>query len=838
MVEFELPEDLNSIVTRFGTKNNDLELTFTDLYENKTVLTPFSLNDFQKSLVKFEETVKTIIPNLIPSHYNLIENTIYYNIQKLQEDLKPVQNGNKTGNRDNKHDVRRVYLRMYEFCGKLNEAIIVNNEPKFVSYGVDGDVNDCEKIQLKDCIEVGDLKIYPIDTITSTNPIPYSFDSEEDLQKYVETAKQETVDSLYDSILEELKNYVNADNHTLTILAADIVYCYFQDKFGTTHYNIFVGEVGSGKNSALLFFRILGYRVFYITAASAANYYTFLGEIQEGQGTIAEDEADDIGKSSEKKNILKTGYASGGSVPKVGFTKNGNRFQNCYLTFCHKWLAMEELPDEKDNRGTYDRSFIHYFSKGDVKYNIKEVINDKNSELYKNLIHLRKRLFAFKLRNYDKISSFPRIKTNLKDRDAELSHILLRIFYGGRNFETVRSALSKVTHEKSSMKSSSIEAKISETLLDLITTQTLIENENNDLVEISNETFYSKFKDIVEAKDNAYDSSDSTFYLSDGTKMTKSKIKGLLRSKFKANHTRNSQHRGFIVNRKDIEKISKHYDVIDEIRILEDDKKEEEASPNTNYSLLSQPEKEMTEMTQMTPFKSVSSHSADEKSSNKDNAIQNEQLEVNKSSNENIGTANNDLQHKVIEDNDQSLKEFNKCKNGETQASGSSNDNKVSILTGDNSNVTYRDYSKLENTSKEPLHENDLTSSFEPETKSGEKETGSRPKDSTKSPSNVKSSNCQTKFVTDTKIDTPSKSVIPVISVINSNHNEKLKSPPKYPCLFCGNQYKTHIDFDMELHLVEKHKDRLLRLPISGNLDKRIEYVINQTKRKMYEESI
>ena len=145
---------------------------------------------------------------------------------------------------------------------------------------------------------------------------------------------------------------------------------------------------------------MLGYRVFYVTAASAANYYTFLGEIQEGQGTIAEDEADDVGYNKDKQRILKTGYAGGGNVPKVEFSKKGStRSQVSYLTFCHKWLAMEELPDEKTIRGVIDRSFIFNFIVGDVKYSIKKVLKDDTLAQYKKLIHTRKLLFIFKLIN-------------------------------------------------------------------------------------------------------------------------------------------------------------------------------------------------------------------------------------------------------------------------------------------------------------------------------------------------------------------------------------------------------------------------------------------------------
>jgi hypothetical protein len=282
----------------------------------------------------------------------------------------------------------------------------IDHIPSSDNKGNDNEKSDNNNIQFKllDKIEVPNYEFYPADSLVTHNPISYSFESEEELKEYIELAKKETFDSLFQKILEQIRNFVNIEEHVLVILAADTLYSYFQEKFGATHYNIFIGENGSGKNSALLFFKMLGYRVFYVTAASAANYYTFLGEIQEGQGTIAEDEADDIGYNKDKQRILKTGYASGGNVPKVEFSKNvSTRNQVSYLTFCHKWLAMEELPDEKKIKGMLDRSFIFKFIMGDVKYNIKKVIKDENSSQHKQLVHLRKLLFVFKLLNQDTV---------------------------------------------------------------------------------------------------------------------------------------------------------------------------------------------------------------------------------------------------------------------------------------------------------------------------------------------------------------------------------------------------------------------------------------------------
>ncbi len=38
-------------------------------------------------------------------------------------------------------------------------------------------------------------------------------------------------------------------------------------------------------------------------------------------------------------------------------------------------------------------------------------------------------------------------------------------------------------------------------------------------------------------------------------------------------------------------------------------------------------------------------------------------------------------------------------------------------------------------------------------------------------------------------------------------------------------------------HFLDKHKDQLFRLPISGNLETRIDWAISETKRRMVENS-
>ena len=602
---------------------------------------------------------------------------------------------------------------------------------------------------------------------------------------------------MFDIVLAEFNNFVNAEEHSLTVLAADTIYSHFQDTFSTTHYNIFVGENGSGKNSALLVFRILGYRVFYITAASAPNYYTFLGDIQEGQGTIAEDEADNIGKSADKKIILKTGYASGGCVPKVGFSSNGARFQQSHLTFCHKWFAMEELPDEKYNRGTFDRSFIHNFMAGDVRYNIKEVLNNKDSESYKKLQHLRKLLFVFRLAHHHKLSKLPEIKTNLTNRNAELTHFLLRMFYGGRNFERVRKALSTLIAEKSYLKSNGVEAKICESLK-LIMVEEGGGKEERDVYEISNEEFYSKLKEVMEATDNSFDSSGSSFYLPDGTLIKKRRISILLASKFKAKPFRTNHNRGFTISKKDVKKISEQYRVVDEIKVEQWNNEKTNGKGDVDNN--GDNRNSVTEVTEVTDFKSAYP------------PFDNTDI--------NGGETSNGLDEQQVKPNTHDTKEDDCLINTEDRDRNDEKTNApIDFSTTDNSE-TNSNNNNLGSALTSTIFGKDATtpSDILPTTELPEKNRINHGKNGIDLKNNVNNI-----------VHTHSESVTSVTTVTDL--------PPKYPCYYCGNGYSTNIDFDMELHLLEKHKDQLLKLPIRGSLDKREEYAISLTKKKMIENS-
>jgi hypothetical protein len=101
-----------------------------------------------------------------------------------------------------------------------------------------------------------------------------------------------------------LKRFIDADDFHLSLCSSDIIYTYYQDKLGLTHYLFFVGDNTSGKSNNLSLIHILAYRNFMTTDMTAANVYQFLGSEEEGQGTLCVDEADQIDSNINESIII------------------------------------------------------------------------------------------------------------------------------------------------------------------------------------------------------------------------------------------------------------------------------------------------------------------------------------------------------------------------------------------------------------------------------------------------------------------------------------------------------------------------------------------------------
>jgi hypothetical protein len=465
--------------------------------------------------------------------------------------------------------------------GRLHESIIIDTTSKFVHLDKD------QKPHFANEIERANDILVPADTIDTQNPIPFIFESENDFQKYLEEAKKLDLETLFNSVESINRKYVDIEDHYHVLLVADMIWTWLQDKFSSTSYNIFTGDNGSGKNSELLVFRYLGYRVYYVVSASAANYYTKIGNIEEGQITVAEDEVGDIAKDREKRNVFASGYCSGGSVPKVEL--EGGRKSEDWLTYGQKWITMEELlTTHPDMKGILDRSFVFRFVAGDPQYNIKDVIKSagdpKFQPLQDELMKTRKLLFCWRLLHYEDV--ILDVKLNVKNRSAELTKPLIRLFQNSPiALERILDSLSKFLVEKNEIKQNSFESKLYEVIK-------FLKKERKERLDSGIATDDEKFlgeltfpnaalMNMTKLTMECLETEKAGLYWSSliGCSVSQTKITSAAKSKFKADSISVKLHdsdgspktfRCLKFEEKYLKRIESSYDIPDKIKILED----------------------------------------------------------------------------------------------------------------------------------------------------------------------------------------------------------------------------------------------------------------------------
>jgi hypothetical protein len=143
-----------------------------------------------------------------------------------------------------------------------------------------------------------------------------------------------------------------------------------------THYLFFVGALDSGKSNRLMVFHFLAYRNFMSTDVTPSNIYRFFGSQQEGQGTICEDEADDLDESPEKMKIYKSGYTTGFKVARNEDNGVGTgRSQDGFYTYGFKAFAAERVPDSMKAKGLKQRLVEIKCLSGVPQWDISEVAN-------------------------------------------------------------------------------------------------------------------------------------------------------------------------------------------------------------------------------------------------------------------------------------------------------------------------------------------------------------------------------------------------------------------------------------------------------------------------------
>jgi hypothetical protein len=435
--------------------------------ENITISFNHTINSdikFTADKSKWQNNYKLLLNEIEP--YGIKDNETKLLLKKFLNDNESkinfdyqTSNDNEEPESEEEEEIKLKQISVYKYSelgkGQLHEAILVKKIPYFAKYNrISQTVELVENIpEIYRILRPPREEEYPY--------TPYSFESFEELDFYIQKAKQITKDDLFKIFKNIFVMFVDQDKHVIVLLAADAMWTYFQDLFAITHYFEAVGANDVGKSSVGYTFGITGYRVIRGTSISGPNYIRILKNIEPGQCVIIEDEGDRISEDPDKVNILKSGYEYDSRVPKTNMNTS-DQLPDWYLPYCYKMILAEKSLREYKVPGLVDRTFSNKLRPGNVKYAIKEVVgpnlskNPRLQKLYDRLLSFRKLALCYRLVHYrDQLTE---IETGLKNRDNELCKPLLQFFYGTEALHEVKETLEIFVKKRRSRKKASLEA--------------------------------------------------------------------------------------------------------------------------------------------------------------------------------------------------------------------------------------------------------------------------------------------------------------------------------------------------------------------------------------------
>jgi hypothetical protein len=496
--------------------------------------------------------------------------------QKAVSAKLDAQNGNGNG-----HVKEKPTYTVKKFSGVsttspngqgVAEAVIINGQPLYACT-----INGGTSIVFQKELETADMKLRPPTKQEYPPDSAYEYASEGEFIDTIRYALEEdTLYSLYKDtkIFYTKARFVDTEPRNSTLLTLNTLTSYFQDKFSTVPYIWLIGDNGSGKGSILMTYSSIGYRVFYMTGASGANICEYLGTIEDGQGTIAEDEVNNLDQDEYKRLLYMTGYAAGGSVPKILDAGTSARDQRYYRSYCQKMSASENLPSIKYSKGVLDREFIVKCVKGFPRYNIKSIKKKTKTpeimQLINELQSIKKRLFAYRLVHYDDVIEEIQ-DISISGRALELTESALQLFYqfkvteeDNQIFEQeIIPALSSFLNDRLGRRSNSLEGKLYPII------RMMLEAQDTD--EFDNNTIFNTAMSEMEGRD--LPGKTDIFYVDDlGATVTRTKITKVLREKFKAVPIQlikpdGSRPRGHKISKEVMERIRASYEDQWEIKI-------------------------------------------------------------------------------------------------------------------------------------------------------------------------------------------------------------------------------------------------------------------------------
>jgi hypothetical protein len=464
-----------------ATKNLELSDDLKKLGFSKVVV---PLNGVSKNLIIVHNNIPAIAtldihnwPNTDKSIKTALSNNGIDNqtIEKFmvflsQEYVKVMEEAGANASKEKEDNEKKVYhMQKYSDTTMLAESVLVGGIPMFIVSERNGGTS---RITVTDCIDLENKIIKPLKESAYLNR-PYSFASSDQINELIETAKHDTPASLYRKVNAFCNKYIKEDDNHRRLLSADIIFTHFQDILGVTHYLFFVGGPDSGKSTNLSFIEVLAYRNFMNTDITPANVYRFLGQYEQGQGTLSFDEAKMIAESNALMNIFNSGYTSGKKVARIDVDNNGD--QNGYYTYCFKAFAAEELSDSEKARAFNTRCIPLKCTPGLPDLDITEILNPAGDEddqkTLVELMDLRNLLFAFRLLHFH--DRFPNIKNlSLKNREKQLFKSLLRLFQGTDVSEEISEMVSYYVSKRREVNKSTLYAFVYRCIRQVIKEQT------------------------------------------------------------------------------------------------------------------------------------------------------------------------------------------------------------------------------------------------------------------------------------------------------------------------------------------------------------------------------
>lgn len=373
---------------------------------------------------------------------------------KAKVDSKESEKTNNKNQDKEEKKKRRSSIIKHSENGLLVESVIINGKSYFAVSRTNGDNEP--RITLEDSIEKENEIFLPLQNPMSRT---YNFTSSEQFYGFIEKAKNENRDSLYKKVRAIWRKYIDADDFHISLCAADTIFTYFQDKLGLTHYLFFVGGNDTGKSNNLTVIEYVGYRCFKSVGITSANIFTSLGNREEGQCIICEDEADNIDRDHEKMKILKSGYQVGNGVARTDLPQ-GVRSQNKWNTYCFKAFAGERLPDLVKAKGLHQRIIPLQCNDGDPLYDIAEVVSAEGEEEFQPLLdelnEIHNLLFTYRLLHFHDV--IPNIRLTIKNREKQLFKPLLRVFQNTKTFNELLPVVSHFINQRRETNANSLHA--------------------------------------------------------------------------------------------------------------------------------------------------------------------------------------------------------------------------------------------------------------------------------------------------------------------------------------------------------------------------------------------